>query len=111
MPALAAAAAGLAILAGAPATASAPLPGVDHGARVAERQCSGCHAIGAMGRSRNLAAPPFRGLARRYSSLSLEQALKRVSTQGHFEMRPRAISQADAADLAAYIESLSPPQK
>lgn len=110
MPALAAAAAGLAILAAAPATAPPPLPGVDHGARVAERHCSICHAVGPTGRSRNLAAPPFRGLARRYSSLSLEQALKRVSTQGHFEMRARDISQADARDLAAYIESLAPPK-
>ncbi|MDE2486165.1 MAG: cytochrome c [Alphaproteobacteria bacterium] len=111
MPAWLAAAAGLAVLAAAPAETSAPRPGVAHGARVAQRQCAGCHAVGSAGRSPNSGAPTFRDLSQRYSPLALEESLKRVSTQGHFEMRARSISSSEAADLAAYIESLSSPDK
>lgn len=81
-------------------------PGVDRGAQVAQRDCAICHAVGASGRSPNGAAPAFPGIARRYNPIGLEKALVRIARQGHFEMRPHALSEADAADLAAYIEDL-----
>ena len=82
-------------------------PGVDRGAQVAQRDCAICHAVGATGRSPNGAAPPFPGIAGRYNPIALEQALKRIASQGHFEMRPHALADADAADLAVYIQDLS----
>lgn len=90
------------------AAAAGPVrsPGVDRGAQVAQRDCAICHAIGPTGRSPNGAAPAFPGIARRYNPIGLEKALVRIARQGHFEMRPHALSEADAADLAAYIGDL-----
>lgn len=83
-------------------------PGVDRGAHVAERDCAICHAVGPTGASPNGAAPPLRGVAMRYNPIALEKALARIAQQGHFEMRPHALSETDAADLAAYINDLRP---
>lgn len=82
-------------------------PTAAHGAQIAQR-CAACHAVGLEGASRNNGAPPFRTLRLRYNPLGLQQALKRVGRFGHYEMRPASLSDADMADLAAYIATLEP---
>jgi mono/diheme cytochrome c family protein len=94
------------VLAAASPAAAAPSPAVERGARIAEQRCSGCHAVGAEGHSRNGAAPPFRGLAKRYSPASLDLVVGRIASQGHFEMRPQGLTGSEADDLAAYIGAL-----
>lgn len=93
------------------ASRAASLPATEPGARIAEQDCSTCHAVGLHGASRNGAAPPFRDLRLRYNTLSLERELARISTQGHLDMRPHPISDSDIASLAAYIQSLESPQR
>ncbi|MFC3068361.1 c-type cytochrome [Phenylobacterium soli] len=95
-------------VAGPTLAAAPPAPAVDHGAEVAQR-CAACHAVGREGASPNNGAPPFRKLTARYNPIGLEKALKRIGRFGHFEMRPQQMSDADMADLAAYIASLEAP--
>jgi mono/diheme cytochrome c family protein len=65
-----------------------------------------CHAVGQVGDSPNGGAPPFRRVALRYNSISLEQALNRIALKGHYEMRPQNLSASEAEDVAAYIQTL-----
>jgi hypothetical protein len=44
----------------------------------------------------------------RYNPIGLEQALKRISKYGHYQMRPLSLADSDAEDIAAYISSLQP---
>jgi mono/diheme cytochrome c family protein len=83
-------------------------PNETRGARIAERVCAGCHAVGIVGDSRNPAAPPFREIRIRYNTISLERELTRIRQEGHFEMRPMDINPADVPEIAAYIESMKP---
>jgi mono/diheme cytochrome c family protein len=87
-----------------------PSPDADHGRAIAERSCAMCHAVGQDMRSPNAAAPSFRALELRYgAAMSLERALRRVAREGHFEMAPQALSDADVEALAAYVASLGAP--
>lgn len=95
------------LLAGAAFAEPVELPGVDHGREVAERDCGMCHAVAPQGRSPNAAAPAFRDLAVRYNPIALERKLRTIGKQGHFEMRPPPVSEADVPDLAAYIGTLA----
>ena len=107
MPTVLIAAAAVSLFA-AGATGPVGLPGVDSGAHIAQMRCAACHAVGPQGASPRLGAPPFGAIRMRYNSLSLERELARISKQGHYDMRPLAINPDEAADLAAYIESLGP---
>lgn len=88
--------------------AASAAPGVDRGGRIAQQRCAACHAVAVDGGSPNLAAPTFSDIRMRYNALSLERELARISSHGHFEMRPQTISPSEAEDLAAYIETLGP---
>jgi mono/diheme cytochrome c family protein len=91
------------------APATAPLSAqAEAGGRLATMRCAACHAVGPAGASPNLSATPFRDIRLRYSTLSLERELVKISKQGHFEMRPTQIDATQASDLAAYIETLGP---
>jgi len=81
---------------------------VRHGAQLAQR-CEACHAIGQADHGRNSRALAFRVLARRNNPIGLEQALRRIVKSGHYQMRPVAISESDATDIAAYIATLAEP--
>lgn len=100
----------LGLAAASPARAAPTDPAVAHGAQLAQR-CAACHAVGAEGASRNNGAPAFRTLRLRYNPLGLQQALKRISRFGHYEMKPASLSETDMADIAAYIDTLAPPRK
>jgi cytochrome c553 len=83
--------------------ASAP---VERGHMVAARDCARCHAVEAAGPSARPTAPPFRDIRHRYNELSLQREFAAIREVGHYEMPPTPISQGDARDLAAYIDSL-----
>jgi mono/diheme cytochrome c family protein len=81
-------------------------PAAERGARIAARECSGCHAVDLQGASPKPAAPPFRDVRRRYNEISLAREFETISQVGHYEMPPKPISKADGEDLIAFIESL-----
>lgn len=101
---------GLSALATACATGGGPgrAPGsaAERGQQFAYRACAGCHAVGQEAESRSANAPRFRDLRIRFTAPSLERRLAEISRQGHYEMPPVFISQDEAVDIAAYIESL-----
>jgi mono/diheme cytochrome c family protein len=88
------------------AAGKSPDPAVERGLRFAQRSCAGCHAIAPDGESRRTGAPNFGQLRMRYTSPALEKRLADISRHGHLEMPPVFITQAEARDVAEYIESL-----
>jgi mono/diheme cytochrome c family protein len=83
-------------------------PTVERGQVLAARECSRCHALGAVGDSPNMAAPPFRVVRLRNTGLSLERRLADIARGGHYEMPPIQLQAGEVADLAAYLESMGP---
>ena len=79
------------------------------GERFAHRACAGCHAVERTGDSRSANAPPFRDLRIRFTAASLERRLADISRRGHYEMPPVFISEDEARDIAAYVETLGRP--
>lgn len=53
------------------------------GRAIAQKNCGGCHAIGARGESANPKSPPFRQLARKYPLHNLEESLGEGIVVGH----------------------------
>jgi cytochrome c len=79
-------------------------PSRARGHAIAERLCSACHAIGAVGASPNEEAPAFRRLGERYPPGVLAEAFAEGIVVGHpampqFELQPQEID-----DLIAYLE-------
>ncbi|MBS0332915.1 MAG: cytochrome c [Proteobacteria bacterium] len=83
------------------------LTAADRGGQLADRACAACHATGLKGPSPNGDAPPFRALRLRYNSIALERRLEQLPQSGHPPMPLPPLSQDDAADLAAYIQTLT----
>lgn len=81
---------------------------VAEGKRIAQAQCSSCHSIGAAGKSRAKAAPPFRTLSARYKIEDLEEAFVEGVTVRHgaVQMPEFAFSPGATAALIAYIKSV-----
>jgi len=88
------------------------------GRRIAQRNCGGCHAIGA-GRSPNPDSPPFRRLYRRYGRGGLDRLLTEgmlaspdrpdeVGPGVHPRMPQVTLSEDEVAALKAYLHSLEP---
>lgn len=104
--------AGLAILvSGCAASGSAPPaggpdPAVERGQAFAARRCAGCHEVGLDDRD-GTSGPRFRSLRMRFNALSLQRRFDQISQHGSGEMPPIHISQSEAEDLVAYIESLT----
>lgn len=78
----------------------------ERGQVLASRECSRCHALGPVGDSPNMAAPPFRVVRLRNTGLGLERRLDEIARGGHYEMPPIKLQAGEIADLAAYLESL-----
>ncbi|MFL5297925.1 MAG: c-type cytochrome [Phenylobacterium sp.] len=87
---------------------SAQPPQVASGARIAETRCAVCHAIGLKSESPKVGAPSFDEIRLEYNEPSLERKLLHIAKHGHRSMKPLAISPHEAADIAAYVESLRP---
>jgi mono/diheme cytochrome c family protein len=73
------------------------------GQRLARRQCSGCHAVGAIDLSPLAKAPPVRQLGARYDAAALERWVGEIARGGHGDMPFFQLGPTDAADLAAFI--------
>ncbi len=80
---------------------------IREGQALAERNCSGCHAIGAQGRSANGNAPKFRDLSRLYTLLALREPITRGIAAPHDQMPQFAVSDQQIDMIVAYINSLS----
>lgn len=76
------------------------------GRHLAQTNCASCHAIGAVGESRNPAAPPFRVLSYGYPLNSLEEAFAEGILVGHPDMPEFELAPQQINDLLAYIESV-----
>ncbi|MBL8542406.1 MAG: cytochrome c [Hyphomonadaceae bacterium] len=76
------------------------------GFRLAEANCSTCHAIGPTGESRHPMAPPFRTLSRDYPVNTLEEAFAEGILVGHPAMPQFSLSPRDIDDLLSYIQSV-----
>jgi mono/diheme cytochrome c family protein len=94
---------------------------VIYGRRIAERYCSGCHAIGS-GQSPNPHSPPFRKLYKRYRVGGLEALLTEGMVaptsppeEGGAPMHPKmpqaVLGEDEIAALKAYLHSLEPPRR
>lgn len=81
-------------------------PNLAEGQRLAEVNCSTCHAIGESGESRHPNAPPFRELSRAYPVTALEEAFAEGILVGHPDMPEFRLEPAQIDDLLGYIESI-----
>ena len=77
------------------------------GRALAERNCSGCHAIDAQGRSANGQAPAFRDLRRRHTLLALREPITRAIAAPHDQMPQFPLADEQIDTIVAYINSLS----
>jgi tetratricopeptide (TPR) repeat protein len=80
---------------------------IREGRALAERNCSGCHAIGTQDKSPNSRAPEFRNLNRRHTLLALREPITRGIVALHDEMPRYVLSDEEIDMLVAYINSLS----
>jgi tetratricopeptide (TPR) repeat protein len=83
---------------------------VQHGKSLVEKNCSLCHAVGAVGESPNKKAPPFRSLHARHPSLALREPLARGIAAPHEEMPRFNLSGPEIDSVVAYINSLATVQ-
>ncbi len=80
---------------------------VREGELLAEKKCSGCHAVGVRGYSPNQHAPEFRSLSRKYSWFWLRGLITRRIFATHEQMPQFDFSREDVDTIVAYINSLS----
>ena len=76
------------------------------GRKIAETNCSRCHAIGLEGESTHPEAPPFRTLSDRYPIDALQEAFAEGIYVGHAAMPAFEMDPADIEELLAYIQSI-----
>lgn len=90
-----------------PAAAHGPRldPAVQRGHDIAQRRCAGCHEIGE-DEGGATEGPPFRTLAMRYNSLSLQHRFAEISAHGFDRMPPVSFTKSQADDLVAYLGTL-----
>lgn len=81
-------------------------PNIENGRQIAERYCSGCHAIGPMGESHHPMAPPFRTLSRNYPVTALEEAFAEGILVGHRDMPEFRLEPTQIDDLVGYLQSI-----
>jgi mono/diheme cytochrome c family protein len=79
------------------------------GGRIVTQNCSSCHAVGSLGRSRHPEAPAFRELSRRYPIDALAEALAEGLSSGHPDMPEFEFPAQDVAAILAYLKSIQKP--
>lgn len=79
---------------------------IAHGKRIAEENCSRCHAVSMDDESNHKQAPPFRNLSIFYPIESLEEAFAEQIEIGHPDMPKFKVSRVQLEDILAYITSL-----
>ena len=80
---------------------------IKEGQRLAETNCSGCHAVGLQGKSPYDKAPEFRNLRRANTLVALREPITRAIVTPHAEMPHFILSNEQIDKLVAYINSLS----
>ena len=76
------------------------------GQRIAEANCSSCHAIGKAGDSPLPIAPPFRTLHERYPVESLAESLAEGITTGHPTMPEFTLEPDQIENFIAFLKTL-----
>lgn len=101
--------ASLALAAAQPALAQSP-PSAAEGHRVANANCSRCHAVDRRDESPNPRSPRFRDFGERYPFEGLRQALVEGMIIGHPVLMPKpSLTPKEIDDLIAYLKSLQRP--
>jgi mono/diheme cytochrome c family protein len=80
---------------------------IAEGKRLAHINCAVCHALGAVGPSPLLAAPPFRELHQNYDEGELEDSFNDGIATSHPAMPDWQMSPDQARELAAFIMSFA----
>ncbi len=83
-------------------------PAAERGQQFVLRACAGCHAVAGREASPNAVAPAFASIRMRHTAIGLERSLAQIARQGHGEMPPIYMTNAEMSDIVAYIESLAP---
>jgi len=96
--------AGFALLMPFEAAALPKLP--QRGHALAQRMCSGCHAIGALGESPHIGAPRFRELGDRLDLAAFARVLRRGLESSHQDMPRFRFTRDDADAMVAYLRSI-----
>jgi len=87
----------------------APLsPAAERGQQFVLRACAGCHAVAGREASPNAVAPAFASNRMPHTEIGLERSLAQIAREGHGEMPPIYMTDAEMNDIVAYIESLGP---
>ena len=89
-------------------TAMAEDLAVTQGRRLAEANCSKCHAVGKFGDSPLPIAPPFRTLHEKYPVEDLEESLAEGISTGHPTMPQFRFDVDQIKNFIAYLKSLEP---
>ncbi|MBD8890317.1 c-type cytochrome [Roseibium litorale] len=76
------------------------------GRKIAEDNCSPCHAVGAEGESPDPQAPAFRDLSQRYPVSSLEESLAEGIVTGHNDMPEFVLQPDDIERFLGYLSSI-----
>ena len=83
-------------------------PAAERGQQFVLRACAGCHAVAGREASPNAVAPAFASIRMRHTAIGLERSLAQIAREGHGEMPPIYMTNAEMSDIVAYIESLGP---
>jgi mono/diheme cytochrome c family protein len=98
---------GLALLTAACALpASADPAAVERGFRLAQANCTPCHAIGAQGDSPNTMAPRFRELSQREPGKNMDEIFAQALLVGHPDMPSFGMRGREQEDVLAYISTV-----
>lgn len=81
-------------------------PSIQRGRALVAENCSGCHAIGADGKSPHEKAPPFHTLGERFPIDALEETFIESIDTGHPGMPVFLASPQQIADILDYIASV-----
>lgn len=93
------------------ATTPARAQDVYQGARLAERYCARCHAIGMKGSSPHPSAPALRVIAARSHVDDFQEAFAEGITVGHPDMPEFKLPPEQIVSLLAYLKSLAPSSR
>ncbi len=78
----------------------------DTGRALLRESCASCHAIGKIGDSPHVSAPPFRRLGRSYDLDQFPRQLQRGILSGHPDMPAVKFNEEDARAAGVYLRSI-----
>ena len=80
---------------------------VRQGMALAQKDCSGCHAMGDVGVSLNKDAPVFRDLFKKHQFYAMRRPVTRAILAAHEKMPQFKVSEGDIDMIVAYINSIN----